>query len=274
MSDPLRERWRNLDSRRADAVLAGILAVLLVAVLLTAEEREGPLALNLLAGLAIIGVLIERRRHPLLVAALVSAGALGMNLALTSPIDVPALTFALMVASYTVGAHVPGRQAWLGLAMASGTILAICLIETPGDILFPFIFFGVAPWAVGRILKSQTELTRTLAEQEARIRHLREVDEAAAINRERNRIARELHDVLAHNLSVMVIQASGARRSLDRDPRVAIDAAELIGRTAGRRWWSCARSSARFTAARARCSRAPWGSPTCHGSSIVRGTRA
>ena len=61
-------------------------------------------------------------------------------------------------------------------------------------------------------------LARELAEKAERAEHAREEDERRAIAIERSRIARELHDVLAHNLSVMVVQASAARRIVDRNP--------------------------------------------------------
>ena len=227
-----RERWQGLDPRRADAVVVLILVVLLIPVVIGSDRREGAVIPNLLVGLVVIAPLLLRREHPLLTAAIASGGTLAMEFLLTPPLEYPSLTFALMIASYSLGVHAEGRGSAAGLALPTATILTVSLIETPEDVLFPFFVFGVAPWAVGRMLRSHTQLARDLAEQEARVRHLREQEEAAAITRERTRVARELHDVLAHNLSVMVIQASGARRALARDPQVAIDAASLIERTA------------------------------------------
>jgi signal transduction histidine kinase len=227
-----RERWQALDPRRADAVVAALLAALLIVLLATMSDREGPMWANLAVGFVIIGSLVVRRDHPLATAATVAAGSAVMEAFLTTPPAIPAVSFALMIASYSAGAHATGWRSWLGLGLTAGTVFVLSIVETPQDVLFPFIVFGITPWVVGRILRSQTELARELAEQEARVRGLREREEAAAIARERTRIARELHDVLAHNLSVMVIQASGARRALARDADVAVDAAGLIGRTA------------------------------------------
>src|SRR5687768_11850680 len=70
----------------------------------------------------------------------------------------------------------------------------------------------IVPWLAGRTIRNQTVLARELAEKAERAEHARETDERRAIALERSRIARELHDVLAHNLSVMVVQASAARR--------------------------------------------------------------
>jgi signal transduction histidine kinase len=232
VSERWRERWQALDPRRADAVIAALLALLLLVLLVTMSDREGPLWANLAVGLVIVGSLVVRRDHPLGTAAVAAGGSVVMELLLTTPPAIPAVSFALMIASYSAGTHANGWRSWLGLCLTAGTILVLSLVGTPGDVLFPFIVFGVTPWVVGRILRSQTELARELAEQEARVRGLREREEAAAITRERTRVARELHDVLAHNLSVMVIQASGARRALARDESVAVEAADLIERTA------------------------------------------
>ena len=80
-------------------------------------------------------------------------------------------------------------------------------------------------------MRSQTALNRELADKEAMLRRIREEERRNAVVTERSRMARELHDVLAHNLSVMIIQASGARRLLAGDPAAAIEAAGLIERT-------------------------------------------
>jgi signal transduction histidine kinase len=74
-------------------------------------------------------------------------------------------------------------------------------------------------------------LARELAEKAELAEHARDEEERRAIVRERSRIARELHDVLAHNLSVMVVQAGGARRIVARRPDPATQVAELIERT-------------------------------------------
>jgi signal transduction histidine kinase len=74
-------------------------------------------------------------------------------------------------------------------------------------------------------------LARELAEKAELAEHAREEEERRAIVTERSRIARELHDVLAHNLSVMVVQAGGARRIVEKRPDQATEVADLIERT-------------------------------------------
>src|SRR5688572_27879287 len=80
-------------------------------------------------------------------------------------------------------------------------------------------------------MRNQTTLARELAEKAERAGHARAVEEQPAVAGDRARIARDLHDVLAHNLSVMVVQAGAARRVVERNPAQAAEAAELIQRT-------------------------------------------
>jgi signal transduction histidine kinase len=164
-------------------------------------------------------------------AAALAAGAAVLLTALTSPDDISSLLLVVILAAYSAGAHLELRPALLGLALVAGTLLAVSIVSTPNDIVFPVVFLGVLPWGIGRVIRNQTQLARELTEKAEREEHAREEEEARATASERARVARELHDVLAHNLSVMVIQASAARRVLERDPEAAAEAARLIGRT-------------------------------------------
>ena len=99
-----------------------------------------------------------------------------------------------------------------------------------GDIFFPAIF-GTLLWLAGRAVRSRSRLTAELHEATLRLHEQREAEARAAVAEERRRIAREMHDVVAHCVSTMVIQAGGARRILARDPERAVEAAALIERT-------------------------------------------
>jgi signal transduction histidine kinase len=88
---------------------------------------------------------------------------------------------------------------------------------------------------LGRVLRSRQELDRRLDEQALELERNRAGGEHAAVLAERTRIALELHDVVAHDVSVMVVQAAAARRALHRDPDAAVgalDAVETTGREA------------------------------------------
>ena len=223
----LTERLRQVDDVAWDRALVALLCLLTVLAVLGAD-LEGPPALNLLVGIAMALPLLARRRHPVAGAAIGAAGALVLLFFLTSPPEFGPPVFALISYSYASGVHAGGAAAKAGLAIICGAIFTVCIVDTPEDILFPVFVFGVAPWTMGQVIRAQTTLARELAEQEARVRHLREQEAASAVASERARIARDIHDVLAHSLSVMVVQASGARRALAANPGAAVDAAKLI----------------------------------------------
>ena len=94
---------------------------------------------------------------------------------------------------------------------------------------------GVAlPWAVGRVVRGNRALTRAGRRRNAEIEDRRRREALAAVTRERVRVARELHDAVAHNVSVIAIQAGGAEGLVDRDPERAAEVVALIA-TVGRR---------------------------------------
>nr|WP_260407912.1 sensor histidine kinase [Planomonospora venezuelensis] len=93
----------------------------------------------------------------------------------------------------------------------------------------------VAFWLVGRSLRLRRAYLSELRERTERTARAREADTRAARAEERSRIARELHDVVAHHVSVMTVQAAAARRVLASNPdgaREALSAIEETGRTA------------------------------------------
>lgn len=229
----LETRLRHFSERNwevLDRLLAGVLFAIMAVDLATGHHR-GPVALNILLAAALGLSLLWRRRHPLLMATGVIAGAAVGAAFLTSPAGSSPIAVVVIVACYSTGAHLELRRAFVGLALMIATIVVVSLFKAPGDIVFPVLFFGALPWGVGRVIRTQTALARELAERADREQTASEEREARAAATERARVARELHDVLAHNLSVMVIQAAAAGRVVDGDPGAAIEAAELIGRT-------------------------------------------
>jgi len=174
-----------------------------------------------------------RRRAP--VRALLGSyglGALAM-LALNEGSDFSTPFLVLLIGAYTAGGVASNRDALVGLGL-TWTLIAVVAATAEeiivGDFLFPmgFTFFA---WAVGRALRSRTLLAAELHEAALRADESREQDTARAIADERRRIAREMHDLVGHSVSVMVVQAGGARRILDRDPDRAVQAALQIEQT-------------------------------------------
>jgi signal transduction histidine kinase len=221
------------DWRLIDRVLVLALVLATQIELLLTRHVNGPRGLSmLLYGAATLTLLVRRERPLVPIATLAVAGTLG-EAALQGPQDITSVGLVLLTASYSVGAHARQRIALIGLALGAGVVVVVSAIEGDKDVIFPVAFFVFIPWLVGRTLRHQSALSRELAEKADRAQHERDEEERRAVAAERGRIARELHDVLAHNLSVMVVQAGAARRIVERDPDTAADAADLI-RTTGR----------------------------------------
>jgi signal transduction histidine kinase len=220
--------WRVLDRVFALAMFVG----LELNVALT-PHLHGSRALNMLLYGAATLTLLVRREHPLVpISACAVAGTVGQAW-VAGPPQLAMVIILLIAASYAAAAHAEQRKALIGLGLGAAVVIAVSAIKHDSDVVFPFVFFVFIPWLVGRSLRHQGALSRELAEKADRAEHAREEEERLAVIGERARIARELHDVLAHNLSVMVVQAGAARRIVERDPDTAADAADLI-RTTGR----------------------------------------
>jgi signal transduction histidine kinase len=224
---------RRLTPARFDALLA-LLAFAVMAVELTAlGDPSLPLAVQI-AGSGVMGFALGlRRRSPLLATALLFAAAIPLASQIE---DVTSPFLTILVMAFTLGT-LEVRRAVIGLAGAQVGMLGLATAFSTGvvgDYLFP-AGFAAAAWGMGRTIAHRTQLTAELHEAAIVAREEQERERDRAVADERRRIAREMHDVVAHSVSVMVVQAGGARRILDRDPARAVEAAERIehaGRTA------------------------------------------
>jgi signal transduction histidine kinase len=145
---------------------------------------------------------------------------------------------AVAVALYSVGAHSSGWRAALG---AVGTLVAVFFVvatdpdeATLGSYIFFLLVVG-GPWVAGRAIRYRRLSERQLEDRAVTAEREREERARAAVAEERARIARELHDIVAHAISVIVLQARGGRRSLTSEPeesRGAFDSIESTGQQA------------------------------------------
>ena len=114
--------------------------------------------------------------------------------------------------AYACGAHagiVPGAA---GVAAMLAAVLVV-----GADDLVPVTIAALGPWLAGRVVGSRSALVRALAQRTRELEAERDAATRLAVRHERARIARELHDIVAHNLAVMVVQA-GAGRMAEQDP--------------------------------------------------------
>jgi signal transduction histidine kinase len=218
---------RNPDVALAAAFLAGHALDRLVN-----PGGQGSVAANVVGALAMSLPLLWLRRRPLLAIVGLAAGvAVNELLGATAANEMFAAIVTLIVVGYVVARHHEGRGRWLPLAAALALVAAGELAFGDGDIGFVWLLLGAGAFG-GALVRNRVALTRELAERTHELEALREARERDAVLEERRRIARELHDVVAHTVSIMVVQAGGARRQLSRDPQralAALDQVELTG---------------------------------------------
>ena len=223
---------------RADLLLAaGLLLVGQVELWLPVTDRALVADRATVAGLAAIvpAGLVLRRQLPI-VAVTVAAAALVAQAIVAAPSILLAEVVALLVAVYSVAAHASRSVAVAGFAIACcgpGT-MAVVSGDSGVGVASVALFAG-APWVAGRTVRRVRRYATLLEETTAALEAERARTAELAVAETRNQIARELHDVLAHGVGVMTLQAGGARRWVDRDPervRTALSTIERSGREA------------------------------------------
>ena len=248
---------------RRDIVLAGVVAVVGVVSLELArslglfEDVDAPVALQSLAVVSGAALLVGRRRWPLTVALLAAAHMVVVGIAMPMVMGQFTLQIAYFVAFLSGVAWARDRRAmvvvmgvivvvmfaWIALQFAVGNSIQEIVDDTAGvertgllgpipsavllTLIINVIYFGSAI-AGGQILwrdaRQKAELRRQASTIAAQAEGLRD----QAITEERLRIARELHDVVAHHVSVIGVQAAAARRVLVHDPPAAAPALGAI----------------------------------------------
>jgi signal transduction histidine kinase len=223
----MRDELVNFIRQRGDEVLAAALTAIAV---LQVVLGEGPGLERLLAGASAValGVAAARRsREPLPLLGLIFAISVATLAFPRSETPENSVTFLFMLlAVYSAAAHTGGRRTQLAGVMTIGLYLTSLAMDAPGITADAVIFYTLilgAPWVAGRAIRQRRLNDRELEQERGRA--------AAAIVEERARIARELHDVVAHSISVMVLQARGGRRVLRSDPADAREAFAVIEST-------------------------------------------
>jgi signal transduction histidine kinase len=221
----MRDAVVNLIRRHSDEALAAALTALALFEIFHVDEPESARLTNA-AVVLILGAAAARRvRAPLLLLGLM------LIISVTSAAlpqlggrSTEAVTFFLLLAVYSAAAHTSGRGALLAGAMTLGLYITDLTLGsiTPEVVVFLALLLGL-PWVAGRAMRGWRLSEQSLEQEKRRT--------AAAIAEERARIARELHDVVAHSISVMVLQARGGRRIFQSDPADARQAFAIIERT-------------------------------------------
>lgn len=243
-----RRRWAELRSGDLfDALLALALAGTaqyeIWAGPLFDDGIPGPRLPNAVLLLLITVPLAWRRRAPTAVFALVLATvALQVSLIDDPRSDQPPFQhwIALLVVFYSLGAHAERRRALVAGALGGGAFLAADLVDllTGGaqrEDTLPAWFMLAAAYGIGFALRGQRIQSTLLAHRAERLEEEREQKARLAVAEERVRIARELHDIVAHAISVIVVQAQAGQRVLEGEQasaREALGSIETTGRQA------------------------------------------
>jgi signal transduction histidine kinase len=228
----MRERsglWRRLDPW---------LDLALVALLLVIPVLTGVLAYTFdwTLDAALIVPLLLRRRAPVLSFGVVCTGLLLQAMFLNTPRygDV-----ALLFALYAIAAYGPRWSVWAGLAtgMLGAGVAGFGWSPGPSDpsalssatVLLGAVVF--AAWLLGYLARTRRAYVASLEERAAQLERDASQQAQIATAAERARIAREMHDVVAHSLSVMVVQADGALYAARRRPEQALETLRTISAT-------------------------------------------
>jgi signal transduction histidine kinase len=218
----LRRPWTD------PAVPAGLLALgLLELASLDVEGRAYAAAAQTLAAV----LLVFRRTHPLLCAPVAGIVVLLPPFAGAALDEVATPIAVVIVSLYSLGRYVPGLGGLGGMAaLLAVTLVVYVTVDERAhnwtDLVFVLVM-AIPPYVFGRV-------TRRLADQGELLRRNQELVRREAVRAERDRIARELHDVIAHSVSAMVVQTAAAQDLVHTDPDKA---AKVLGNVAaaGRR---------------------------------------
>jgi signal transduction histidine kinase len=194
--------------RRADVAIA----VALYAVVLTefvGGEFATARAPLLAGGLLLTAPLAWRRAAPLPAVAASMAGAMALALLTRSDTEPQTPIVVMLVAAYSAGAHLPRREALAGL----GLVIAAIVVDEPGDtIVLGPVCLGA--WLAGRLWQGRERDAARMTELAAALERERVEERRIAVAEERARIARELHDVVAHAMTTIVLEAGAERLHL------------------------------------------------------------
>ena len=209
--------WSWLHRRPQLVDLAIAVAVWLPTVAV-ATRRPHPVATALLVTLGTLP-LLRRRQAPLAVVGATTAVAVAI-IALGSPL----VPLQLGVALYTLAARGESRTR-RGLGLAAVAVVATALTIASGDDEFGstafHVVFLIASWLLGDAIGSRRAYVQEIEQKAERLERERLTESRRVVAEEQARIGRELHDVVAHALSVIVVQAGAAEEVFELDPALA-----------------------------------------------------
>ena len=197
---------------KVDVAVAAAFVLLVVLEALFSSAVRSPVLHLTVAGVA-MAALAWRRVMPVPVAALVMAANIVVN-----PEGQFSTVLALVLVCYSCGAELDPPWSRVGLAVVAAPFLVVLSLEgiEPSDVAAALVFL-VGPWTVGVAMRRRAGRVADAEERARRLERERDEHRAAAAAEERTRIARELHDIVSHSLTVITIQTQAVRRRLGPD---------------------------------------------------------
>ena len=190
---------------------------------------SGPKPLLTVVALGFTAPLAIRRRWPLFAVTVVMADFAAHTFLTDGPFGRANLNLfeaflALVLIVYSTAANTTGRRTWIGAGIivtgqVVGSLTAILTVGV-GPQVGSYFFYALA-WFLGKTIQHRNELSRRLADRAATLEQTRDAEVEKAVTDERSRMARELHDVVSHSVSLMTLQAGAARQALDVHPQRA-----------------------------------------------------
>ena len=235
------DRWsRRRGLEVSEAVLIVVFAAIWQAQIWFGHsaELDGSRWITVPCGLLMTVPLLWRRRWTVATTVSVYGAAVVQTAVLRAELPAGFLVSTLVTA-FAIGAYLEDRTGFATLGFALAAACTIALLDPTNEgavsvVVIDLVFVG-APWFVGRTVRRMRGQHRALESLTVRLEHEREQNARASVLEERSRIARELHDIIAHSLSVMVVQAGAAGAALDHDPgaaRAPIEAIRVTGQQA------------------------------------------
>jgi signal transduction histidine kinase len=222
----VRLRLTEVPAVLQDLVLAGVIGTLQASLVLGAGDA--PLVAAAAAAEPL--PLLLRRSHP--IATIVVLGLVDAALFLGGA-PPEAVGASLVVAAYSAGAALPHRPALVGLGCALVAQLAVSRLRSSEiglvDVLGVWLVTAAA-WWLGSTIRERRRYAAALEEQTAALQAARLELAEQAVAAERLRLARELHDVVAHNLTIIALHSSVGAHNAAQRPQDAVDALDSINR--------------------------------------------
>ena len=213
-------RLRRRDPAALDRAVAIVLLVAVGLQVSLDDSVHHPVLTGIAGSVAALAV-ATRRRWPL--------GSLVVSLGVTLAAEAvggpgtsaaTATIVSTVLLAYGAGAFLamPRAAVALGIGAVGLAVNVAITTRASDDLFFDVVVVGLMPWAVGRMLRTRAAREHAHRELAERLDAERELLARESALAERARIARELHDVIAHSVSVMVIQSGGARMVMDTEP--------------------------------------------------------